>query len=137
MKVFDSIRLLERSLDVRLQKQNQLSANIANVDTPGYVPKTVDFEASMDAFLSSDAGMDGSDENHMSVSGMAGRQSGGRNSMVFVDDLMASATLDENAVDLDHTMAQLAENGVQFQAVTKAVSKKLAILRYVANDGVG
>ena len=44
-------------------------------------------------------------------------------------------TLDDNSVDLDHTMSQLAENGVQFQTVAKTLQKKLGLLRYVAADG--
>ena len=48
MKVFDTtLARLERALDVRLVRQNVLSTNVANVDTPGFRPKDVDFTASM------------------------------------------------------------------------------------------
>jgi hypothetical protein len=50
MKVFDNtLARLERALDVRLIRQNVLAANVANVDTPGFRPKDVDFTAAMSA----------------------------------------------------------------------------------------
>ena len=35
------------------------------------------------------------------------------------------------------TMVAMAENGLQYGAAARAAGKKLAILRYVANDGNG
>ena len=45
--------------------------------------------------------------------------------------------LDGNGVDLDKTMVELARNSLLYGAAAKAVGKKLALLRYVATDGVG
>ncbi len=48
MKLFDATTgRLERSLDVRLVRHNVLAGNVANVDTPGYAPKDIDFQATM------------------------------------------------------------------------------------------
>ena len=45
--------------------------------------------------------------------------------------------IDGNGVDLDRTMAGMAENAIQYGASARAAGKKLAILRYVAGDGGG
>jgi flagellar basal body rod protein FlgB len=45
--------------------------------------------------------------------------------------------LDGNRVDLDRTMAELATNGMQYNAGARVAGKKLAILRYVSSDGNG
>ncbi|HEY1087562.1 MAG TPA: flagellar biosynthesis protein FlgB, partial [Archangium sp.] len=45
--------------------------------------------------------------------------------------------LDGNGVDLDKTMVELARNSLLYGAAAKAVGKKLALLKYVASDGVG
>lgn len=136
MKLFNSNQLLEHALDVRLHKQQRLSANVANVDTPGYAPKTVDFETSMENFVNtqSDARLAQTSSAHMSVNGMSLRQ-GSDDAIEIVADKEGVPTLDDNSVDLDHTMSQLAENGVQFQTVAKTLQKKLGLLRYVAADG--
>ena len=48
-----------------------------------------------------------------------------------------SPSIDGNAVDLDRTMAGMAENSLQYGASARAAGKKLAILRYVVSDGQG
>src|SRR5262249_2187311 len=52
MKLFDDVlSKVERSLDVRLLRHGVLAGNLANIDTPEYKPKDVDFNAAMnDAF---------------------------------------------------------------------------------------
>jgi flagellar basal-body rod protein FlgB len=141
MKLFDTtLTQLERSLDVRLARHNVLSGDIANVDTPGFVPKDVDFNAAMAAAQSaadgsapvtSGPGMFTTHEQHLS---MGGATSGGTDVPV-VDIGRSAPSIDGNGVDLDRTMAVLAENGLQYAAGAKAAGKKLAILRYVVSDG--
>ena len=115
MKIFDgTLATLERSLDVRLERQNVLAANVANADTPGYVPLDVDFEAAMAR----------SPEEAKAGVGAP-----------LVVAQGAAAGLDGNAVDPDRAMVALAQNGLQYAASAKAAGKKLAILRYVASDG--
>jgi flagellar basal-body rod protein FlgB len=74
------------------------------------------------------------DELHMNAQGGTGAGGG---PAPLVDALGAPPSLDGNMVDLDRTMAQLAENAMQYNAGAKAASKKLAMLRYVASDGNG
>ena len=38
-----TMNLLEKALDVASQRQQLVTANIANVDTPGYQTKDIDF----------------------------------------------------------------------------------------------
>ena len=60
MRVFDNtLSRLERALDVRLVRENVLAANVANVDTPGFKPKDVDFTATMAAIEGAAHGEDG------------------------------------------------------------------------------
>lgn len=122
MKLFDNtLTVLERALDVRLERQNLLASNAANIDTPGYREKELDFDRAMAGALSS-----GDDEARHAAVRAATRE---------VEDALAG--LDGNSVDLDRTMTAMAENGLQYSAATRAVAKKLALLKYVANDGIG
>lgn len=113
MKLFDTtLATLKQALDVRLTRQGVLAANVANADTPGYTPFDLDFEAAMaDA-----SGSRNLDQHIVAVEGV-------------------SPGFDGNGVDLDQAMVGLGENAMQYGATTRAVSKKLAILRYVASDG--
>jgi flagellar basal-body rod protein FlgB len=140
MKVFDNtLARLERALDVRLVRQNVLSANVANVDTPAFKPKDVDFTATM-------AAIEGAARDEGGVSlpvlpTLGGTTSGASGiaakDLPIVDVPAGGASFDGNTVDLDRTMVAMAENALQYSASARAAGKKLAILRYVVSDGNG
>lgn len=120
MKLFDNtLTLLERALDVRLGRQNVLASDAANIDTPGFKQKDLDFNKAMAGALRSSGNVD--DAVKAATSEVEGSVAG----------------LDGNSVDLDRTMVALAENGLQYGTAARAAGKKLAILKYVASDGVG
>jgi flagellar basal-body rod protein FlgB len=144
MKLFDTtLARLQSSLDVRLARQNVLGGNLANVDTPGYQPRDLDFEAAMKARV---ATLDATPaatpaqtssapiEGHLALETTAPSQ-GEPASFIKVAD--SAGGLDGNGVDLDRTMVELSRNALLYGASTKAAGKKLAILRYVASDGIG
>lgn len=127
MKLFDStLQLLERSLDTRLERHNVLASNLANADTPGFLPRDVDFASAMRAAAQEIGGGQGQGEGHgprAPAPTLVGAAAG------------AAAGIDGNKVDADRTLVSLAENGLQYGASAKVAAKKLAILRYVASDG--
>jgi flagellar basal-body rod protein FlgB len=134
VKVFDgTLALLERSLDARLDRQSALAGDIANAATPGYQPVDIDVEArlgSSDHAPITLAGVSAT-EGQLSLGAppSAGPPAG------TVAAAGGSPGLDGNRVDLDRTLASLAENALQYGAAARASAKKLAILSYVANDG--
>ena len=156
MRIFDrTLGTLERALDARLLRHNVLSGNLANADTPGFVPRDVDFAAAMrERALELDGappvptkGLNLVSAGHP-VEGAAGDiplTAAGATStgavgpgavgspVVAVQG--AAAGLDGNAVDVDRALAAVAENALQYNAAARAAGKKLAILRYAASDG--
>ncbi len=140
MKVFDTtLARLERALDVRLVRQNVLSTNVANVDTPGFKPKDVDFTASMVAIegAARDGGGVSQPSSPTAFSSPAESSSLAERELPIVDVPAGGASFDGNTVDLDRTMVAMAENALQYSAAARAAGKKLALLRYVASDGNG
>lgn len=140
MRVFDStLSHLERALDVRLVRQNVLGANVANVDTPGFRPKDVDFVASMAAIDGAGRSVEGVPQPTLAPAGEVESQQAGISArdLPIVDVPAGGASFDGNTVDLDRTMVAMAENALQYGASARAAGKKLAILRYVVSDGNG
>ena len=140
MRIFDgTLDVLERSLDARLLRHNVLAGNLANAETPGFLAKDVDVAAAMAAdahpATGSAAGATGerAGDIPLSLAGSAGAS--GPSPLVATG--AGEAGLDGNGVDVDRTLAAVAENAIQYGAAARAVQKKLAILRYVASDGVG
>ena len=146
MKIFDAtLSQLERSLDVRLLRHNLLAGNLANVDTPGFRPKDLDFTAAMlsvENRSQDSAALEAvtTTPGHMQIGvpiGSASAQDGqlSPKDLPVVDLPSSNASLDGNTVDLDRTMVAMAENALQYGASARAASRKLAILKYVASDG--
>lgn len=141
MKIFDAtLSTLERALDVRLARQSVLASNVANADTPGFQPRELDFAAAMAAAAPGATAMPVA-EGTVRTGDLAlgARGAGGAAAPEdFVSQVQgASAGIDGNAIDLDRTLVAVSENALQYGAAAKAAGKKLAILRYVANDGNG
>ena len=143
MKLFDTtMSKLESALDLRLENQNVLAGNLANVDTPGYLPRALEFDKAMAAAQAQAAGSSAgtassvpATEGQISLEAVGG-SAGSPQAFVKVAE-GATGGLDGNGVDLDKTMVELSRNALLYGAVAKATSKKLGILRYVATDGMG
>jgi flagellar basal-body rod protein FlgB len=143
MKLFDrTLGTLERALDARLLRHNVLAGNLANSDTPGFVPRDVSFDAAMAQARQEGAGgpravADGGLTPGDIPLGAAGGGGAAGAGPALTAAAGAGPGIDGNAVDADRALAALAENAVQYGAAARAAGKKLAILRYAASDGVG
>jgi flagellar basal-body rod protein FlgB len=150
MKLFDStLATLERALDARLLRHNVLAGNLANADTPGFVPRDVDFAAAMAQASAAPTGPPAGPVGPP-PSGEVARTTAPPIPLAAADSSgprgvgspvvaapCGGAGLDGNAVDVDRALVALSENALQYGATARAAGKKLAILRYVASDGVG
>lgn len=157
MRIFDrTLGVLERALDARLLRHNVLAGNLANSNTPGYVPRDVDFDAAMRERLPAPDAEPGASTSPDSVNLASYRPAGATTSLAGDIPLFAAgsdepgsvgspvvsapsagtgAGLDGNSVDVDRALTAVAENAIQYNAAARAAQKKLAILRYAASDG--
>jgi flagellar basal-body rod protein FlgB len=152
MSLFDpTLRTLERALDARLLRHNVLAGNLANAETPGYVPREVDFAAAMRQGLADPEPAParpepgsvtlaafhprGSPLSRDLPLALADASAGNALGSPVVAGSGAGAGLDGNAVDVDRALTAVAENAIQYGAAARAAQKKLALLRYAASDG--
>lgn len=127
-----TIGLLEKVLDLRMQKQQVIASNIANANTPGYAPSRMEFEEDLRSAMSgSGKGMSKTDPRHFDLGGGGVAQVQGRVSK----NRSSGGLADENGVNVDKEMISMAENQMLYEAATQIISKKLAKLRYVVQDG--
>ncbi|MBU6154109.1 MAG: flagellar basal body rod protein FlgB [Bdellovibrionales bacterium] len=132
--IFDTtISSLNQNLNLRLENQNVISANIANADTPGYKAKTVNFEHAMREAMNTHEGvkLEVSDSNHFG--------SRGPDAVVadVYDDPNGVESLDGNTVDRAGEMAKMKENEILYNASIEALRKKLGMLEYGITEGGG
>lgn len=160
MRIFDStLDTLQQAMDVRLARHQLLAGDVANANTPGYVPRDLDFAAAMRqppgeqgapaaipvprgemTFASAGHALAGQAPSAAADTGgdipLAVAEPGAVPPMGAEGAApTAAAGLDGNAVDVDRALAAVAENALQYGAAARAAQKKLAILRYVASDG--
>ena len=112
MQLFDSVHIaLERALSGASQRHAALSENIANVNTVGYKRKDVDFHSALQA------AMPGGSASLASVP-----------FATTVDDA-APVRADGNSVDMDTENAGLAQNALEYEALTQVLRARDEILR--------
>jgi flagellar basal-body rod protein FlgB len=131
--MFDKLHKgLGNVLDLR-QKQNILTAgNIANVDTPHYKAKLIRFDELLEQTMgNADFSMKQTNNRHL-----AGFD--GTSEDPNVEEIAPPPwVLDDNSVQLEREMVRLKSNALQYNAVTKGMQRRLAILKYVASNGRG
>jgi flagellar basal-body rod protein FlgB len=116
--VDDMTPWLERALDLSSKRGSLLSSNLANVDTPGYVPTDLDFEDSLRAEL-----------RHRAHFGpMPGDP-------MATPDTSVSPSLDGNQVDLDLEITRAMANKVFYELGTEIMNRNFGLMRYAIDEG--
>jgi flagellar basal-body rod protein FlgB len=111
MDLFDTTQIaLGRAIVGAGTRQEILSANLANANTPGYIRRDVDFHSSLQAALADE---DTSPESVQFVPVTAG----------------TPGRADGNGVDLDVEAAELAKNGLEYQALVAVARGRIDIIQ--------
>ena len=136
MEIFDkNIALFEKVLDLRSKKNEVLSANIANRETPGFRALDFVFEKQLqNAYYKQEDGfkLKTSDPRHFQSDDLASfTQVKGEINQTYNPEVR----MDENSVDLDQEMAKVATNQLMFEANLRMISGKFKTLKDAIVDG--
>ena len=125
-----AMSVAQRALDGLALKQQVISRNIANVDTPGYQAQTVDFESALRRAQNTGGtlALAATNSRHL---GLADPVSNVQAQLLLRQG--GSERADGNDVNIDDEMVDMSQTGVQYQAMTELVSAKLALLRNLTN----
>jgi flagellar basal-body rod protein FlgB len=133
-RIFDkTTEALATAANMRLLKNNVISGNIANAETPGYKAKKMDFEEALARQIDID-GLRSLSTSHSEHIPVGGRVSARAKTEIY-DNPDAATSQDGNTVDLEKEMTVLAENQLQYKAAIQLINKKLAALKYAAGEG--
>jgi flagellar basal-body rod protein FlgB len=122
--LFDkTTRALGASVKLRQTRNNVISSNIANAETPGFQAKKMDFEDALARALDND----GTTDVTQNAIGRVGAE--------IYENPDAAMNNDGNTVDMDKEMSSLAENSIMYKAAIQLINKKMAALKYAATDG--
>lgn len=114
-------RKLEKSLDAAWLRNEVISQNIANADTPGYKRQEVQFEQ----YLNSEM------KNSRIEKGQTVLSGGDSGMKVVQDHANYSYRLDGNNVDMEREMAQMAMNTLRYNTLIQRMNGQFSKLRNV------
>jgi flagellar basal-body rod protein FlgB len=120
MELFDSTQqLLMGALHGAAARQSALSQNIANANTPGYQRVDVDFHSQLQQAAEQMANTDGSDPSAVSPA-----------DLTFAPQAQSGQMqVDGNTVDIDTENANLAQNGLEYEALVSVMNARNGILQ--------
>lgn len=108
-----TISALAKTLDGLAARQRAIAQNVANLETPNYRAKTVSFEDSLQAALTS------------------GDEADLRQTQISFGETSDPANLQGNNVQIDKETIALEDTTLKFQMMTQAVSDRFKLLRTV------
>lgn len=111
---FDYINVLDKAADAAWLRNEVISNNIANVDTPGYKRQDVDFEAQLSKAL----GRTDGDNMDSKVASLRSRQ---LEPTTHSDFSEFDYRLDENNVDIQVENVNLAKNQLKYNGLMTSV----------------
>lgn len=116
--------LMQKDLDGLWQRQQAISDNIANVETPGYKSKTVSFEDQLQHQLSSGEGTTEDTVRRLQDTGT-----------VTAVSKEESARLDGNNVDIEKENTELARTQLNYLYSLRELSDYFSRLKYAISEG--
>lgn len=128
--IFGHSSVLGAALDASWLRNNVITNNISNGDTPNFKASKVEFEKVLQSAMKNDGSvMKRTNEKHM--------YAGGKNDLspIVVQDNSSTMRMDGNNVDTEKEQASLAENAIYYNTVLQKLGEEYSRLRYVINDG--
>ena len=121
---FNYINVLDKAADASWIRNEAISNNIANVDTPGYKRQDVNFEEQLRKAMKN--------SRYTSIDERVAKVDLDRlNPITYRDHSTLSYRLDGNNVDIDTENVELASNQIRYQGLTDSISKHFEGLQLV------
>ncbi len=133
----NTINLLGKSIDLRAKNQNLIASNIANAETPNFIPKSLAFDAALQSALKN--GSNGQrpqtvpNHRHIPLRGVGSSVSSVTGKII--ETPAKTPGKDGNAVEMENEMGKLAENQIMFNASVQLLTKQLGDLRIAIREG--
>ena len=125
--------LLGKVMDLRLERQNLVVSNIANINIPGYKARSLEFEKELQEAI-------GSPETRANITRTNAGHVPGR---FYVDgfegglgkEFKPRTIYGADAVDLDKEMAAMSKNSLMYNALTTVVQKSFEGITKIIGEG--
>ncbi len=117
--LYGKSNIMEKALNASLARNDTISQNIANVDTPNYKRKDVAFEQYFADSLNR-ANMNSEDDIQPTI---------------IEDNSDNKMRIDGNNVDIDSEMSYLAKNTIKYNALVQLINGNFSKIKNVIREG--
>jgi flagellar basal-body rod protein FlgB len=125
--------LLGKVMDLRIERQNLVVSNLANINIPGYKARSLEFESQLQqavGSMQSKGSITRTNASHIpssfDASGFQGR---------FVKEFKPRTIYGADAVDMDKEMATMGKNSLMYNALVTLVQKNFEGIKGVIAEG--
>lgn len=126
--IYNYVNILDKAADAANLRNELLTNNIANVSTPNYKRKDLDFESVLQGELAGE-------KNLSKAVKKANQNLETLDAQVYTDNASLSYRLDGNNVDINIEEARLAENQIKYQALVDLMNQEFARYNTVLSSG--
>ena len=126
--IYNYGNILDKAADAANLRNELLTNNIANVSTPNYKRKDLDFESVLQGELAGE-------KNLSKAVKKANQNLETLDAQVYTDNASLSYRLDGNNVDINTEEARLAENQIKYQALVDLMNQEFARYNTVLSSG--
>ena len=126
--IYNYVNILDKAADAANLRNELLTNNIANVSTPNYKRKDLDFESVLQGELAGE-------KNLSKAVKKANQNLETLDAQVYTDNASLSYRLDGNNVDIHTEEARLAENQIKYQALVDLMNQEFARYNTVLSSG--
>lgn len=128
---FSTVNYLKKALDGTYLRNEAISNNISNVNTPGYKKSKVEFEDMLKNETKDDnIRLNVTNKEHITFLNKSLKFQS-----IIEKEESYSMRKDGNNVNIDTEMADLAKNTIMYNALIRQVSDKFSQIRTVINEG--
>lgn len=115
---FGGLDRMSAYLSYHVRRQKVIAGNLANIDTPGYRARELNFDERLEQRVHSEG---------------SSTESLIRETQDVSDD--EAPDQDGNTVSLETQLAKSASNTTHFEALSELLTRRVGLLRYAATDG--
>lgn len=128
----DHIDLTARVMDFQIQRQNIVSGNLANINTPGYKARTLEFEKDLQAALgiSQNGPVSRTHPKHLPA-----KFSPDATEASVVKELNPRVVQGTDNVDLDRETATMAKNTLMYNTLATVMQKNFSGMKQLIQEG--
>lgn len=119
---YNYINVLGKAANASQVRNEVLSNNLANVDTPNYKRQDVSFENYLQTAIAGNSSLD---------TAMRNLRLDSLNSSIYTDTASLSYRLDGNNVDVDTENAYLAQNQIRYYTLVDSISQEFSRIKSV------